>query len=599
MSDSRCPSALHSGARLRAALTDAQLGALLDTVVTAGVLPQLDPLLRSADPDMADTVRRFLDAGASPATEIATSDRRARELWQQTWSRWESCVGELGDDTGDYANHDEHWHPPYFEVYALAEDLDAVALALSGQLERAFPLVGEPGLFEKALAEVDEGIASYPDSMQMNEEVCVLGPHATTCALRWIWLAVAAEATPGAALVARFWKLENGFAHVKCDVAAAARFFAELPEVVCREIFARLRQPDMEDAVANTRLVWHRIQHDYERRFDSAAHLRSCEEGLERNWHYGEPLIAAALARNDYVAADVLIARTVSSLLRFNDENPWLPEEPLWEAHGYWSPAEKNEALLALLSRWEAVAEAGGDLARAASCRLQRVFRTAADNWTTVFTAFDEFRTRGGKPDVGEKLFDAWRAQAVDSWGSHAGQPESTRPDQSWPARLIDAIRDPSTRREQFLKHLEVWLQACREHGAFFTKQWRLLAVLTRSLPQHERIKTDYPSFSTRVLQSAGALPGGQAKCVREALAALELDAARVAPMPAWAEHLHTLVPSPAESSSLYTEHAGWMKALSELNRPRYDAMLARWRTEFSRRRNLWKDMQAAGCPGC
>jgi hypothetical protein len=69
--------------------------------------------------------------------------------------------------------------------------------------------------------------------------------------------------------------------------------------------------------------------------------------------------------------------------------------------------------------------------------------------------------------------------------------------------------------------------------------------------------------------------------------------------MPAWTEHLHTLVPSPAGASSLYREQANWMKALAEVNRPSYDALLARWRTEFRQRRNLWRDMKACGCPGC
>lgn len=74
-------------------------------------------------------------------------------------------------------------------------------------------------------------------------------------------------------------------------------------------------------------------------------------------------------------------------------------------------------------------------------------------------------------------------------------------------------------------------------------------------------------------------LPGKLAQSVREALASLGFDATRIAPMPAWTEHIHTLAPSPADSSSLYREHANWMKALSELNRRRYDALFARWHT--------------------
>jgi hypothetical protein len=136
----------------------------------------------------------------------------------------------LTDEEGDYANHDEHWHPPYFDPYALAEDLDVVAVKLAPGLDRAFALADEPGLFDDALAEIDRGIASYPDSVQMNEDVCTLGPHATTCALRWIWLGLATKPAAGGLLVDRLLKLETDYEHVAWNQEAAVRFFGGLPE---------------------------------------------------------------------------------------------------------------------------------------------------------------------------------------------------------------------------------------------------------------------------------------------------------------------------------------------------------------------------------
>jgi len=187
------------GSRLHAALTDAQLCTLLNVAGEAGALRSLDGRLRAVDPDLANTVRRILAFGESaefPAAESETSDRRALEIWREHWAVWESHVAELGDDQGDYANHDEHWHPPYFDPYALANDLEAAIGKLAPDLDRAFALLGEPELFDRALAEIDRGITAYPDSMQMNEDVCLLGPLATTCALRWAWLGVAARRIP-------------------------------------------------------------------------------------------------------------------------------------------------------------------------------------------------------------------------------------------------------------------------------------------------------------------------------------------------------------------------------------------------------------------
>ena len=598
MPESDSQSGKQLGARLRAALTEEQLDTLLAVAGGAGVLRSLDGALRAADRDLADTVSKILapDASAeSSATDVDTSDRRALEIWREQWAAWEGHVAELGDEQGDYANHDEHWHPPYFDPYALAEDLDVVAAKLLPGLDRAFALADEPGLFDQTLAEIDRGIASYPDSVQMNEDVCTLGPHATTCTLRWIWLGLAGQLSPGGLLVDRLRKLENEYKHVAWNAEAAVRFFEGLPEEASREIHARLGAPPLAEVSDEVRSLWHRVRVIYEQRFDPAAHLRTCDENLERDWRYGEPLIAAATVRKDFAAAERYVARTVSCLLRYNVGEPWQPEDPLWDAKRYARMPEEERALLDLLRRWESIAEAGGSRARAASCRLQQALWTRADDWPAVVAAFADFRSRGGEAAVGEKLLGEWRAWEVDAC-TPSGEPPAGQQAESWVRWLIDARRDPTLHRSGLGEHLEAWIEGCRTHAAFFGRHWRSLALLTRSLPQHEQIKSEYPAFATHVLLTQN-LPGKCAQSVREALASLEL--AGIAPMPAWTEHLHLLVPSPANSSALYTAQAAWMKALSEVNRPRYEALLARWRTEFSRRRNLWKDMKTCGCPGC
>jgi hypothetical protein len=39
------------------------------------------------------------------------------------------------------------------------------------------------------------------------------------------------------------------------------------------------------------------------------------------------------------------------------------------------------------------------------------------------------------------------------------------------------------------------------------------------------------------------------------------------------------------------------MKALAEVNPTHYDSLLAQWKRDYQRRRNLWADMASAGCP--
>ena len=99
------------GDRLLAALTHEQVRTLLAIVAEAGLLPSLDARLRAADADLADTVRRLTDS--STGSGVAPSDQKVREAWDDLWGEWQSRVSELGDPEGEYANHEEHWHPPF------------------------------------------------------------------------------------------------------------------------------------------------------------------------------------------------------------------------------------------------------------------------------------------------------------------------------------------------------------------------------------------------------------------------------------------------------------------------------------------------------
>lgn len=107
---------------------------MLDVAGGAGVLRSLDGALRAAGQDLANTVSKILGPGESAessATDVEISDRRALEIWQKHWVAREGHVGELGDEQGDCAKHDEHWHPPYFDPSALVEALDVVAKKLA------------------------------------------------------------------------------------------------------------------------------------------------------------------------------------------------------------------------------------------------------------------------------------------------------------------------------------------------------------------------------------------------------------------------------------------------------------------------------------
>lgn len=183
--------------------------------------------------------------------------------------------------------------------------------------------MGEPDLFLDSLQELNENMRSLPEWFQPVDDDFVLGPSASSCILRWTWLGMANQSQPGHELANAVRNLEQPEKHTELDRDAACQFFSNLPEDVCREIHAYLREPFFRERLIDTRSLWYRIQHGYESRFDPAAHLRTCEELLDQDWHYGEPLIEEALARDDAAAAESYVELTVSSLLRWSGDEPW------------------------------------------------------------------------------------------------------------------------------------------------------------------------------------------------------------------------------------------------------------------------------------
>ena len=495
------------------------------------------------------------------------------------------------------ANHDEHWHAPYFEPSKFADDLEKVAEPMLEWLERAFALMHEPDLFRDSLAEIGAGILSYPDWMQPLEVGCMLGPLATTCVLRWTWLGSADTGSPGASFADSLHSTENQFAHVALDFGTCVGFFSGLPEAVARDILVRLGDEKYAAEVATVGSIWHRIRHDCEQRFDPAAYLRTCAAHLAAEWRYGEPLIADALARGDLAEAEKLVESTLCILLRVSPDAPWRPELGLLPgAHHYHGP-EQEAAISRLLGQWEATATQRGQTARAAVCRLHRALYEHPHDWVVVLAAWAVFGCQAGDPVVGERLLAQWRERTV---AACSGLAELNRqPEESWVHWLIEARREPALPQAVFREPVLTWLGRLLEDAGFFGRNWHSLALFTRALAPMTSAQARFPTFQAKVLAPVIRVAPGLLVSLEEALAYQGDAAAPLDPLPIWRKHLHTLVPSPGSTGgSHYRESAWWMKALSEVNRSSYDNLLAHWKIEFKRRRNLWAEMAAAHCPG-
>jgi hypothetical protein len=487
------------GARLRAALTDNQIQVLFDVIAQAGHLQGKDDQLRAIDPDLADTLRRIL---FEPMTQSAAgpSSQKTIEIWNDLWSSWVDHIAEVGEEEGRYVNQDEHWHPPYFHQGALADDLDKVAVQLSKWIDAAFPLVGEPDLFLQSMEELRTNIKSYPEWFQTFDEDFCLGPQASFCLLRWTWLGLANEPESGHKTVDFLVAWEAADQHIDLDRDGCCNFFAGLPEAAGREIHAYLREPQFDEKLSDLRSVWHRVQHEFKRRFDPAAHLQVCAENVYRDWHYGEPLIADGVSRQDFVAAERFLEQTWSTLLRWSGKDPWRPEKMLVPEFDYYRTSEETVAILKLLAQWGEIAARLGKIERGASLTLQRTVLDSPEDWSVIIDAFAEYQRQLTNPSEARPLFVEWQDRMASVCVPQDSRDK--RPADTWTHRLIESQRDPAS-QEAFLEFLEIWLECCGDHVAFFQNNWRSLALLTRHLPHHGEFQAKCATFHSHVLLPA------------------------------------------------------------------------------------------------
>jgi hypothetical protein len=157
------------GQLLMESLTAEQIACMLDVVASSGGLKCLMDDFKKTDPDMAATVDKILKGGCSVTGGITekhlASYKRTMEYWDSLWRQWHGVVAELGDEDGTYAVQDHHWEEPYFDGYGFASDLEPIARDMLGLINDVYNSVDDPDLFEAALADIEENIASYPEWM--------------------------------------------------------------------------------------------------------------------------------------------------------------------------------------------------------------------------------------------------------------------------------------------------------------------------------------------------------------------------------------------------------------------------------------------------
>ena len=146
------------GSRLLEAITKEQVARLLDIVFSHEDVDRWQEGIRKADPDIAATLDRLLEAeegcdhsDSDGKTEkkarITLSKGRLRERWRDLWRRWEETIAEVGDEDGRYAVHEHHWKETYFDEVSLSYDLETIAGEMLPLIDDVYALDNEPDLF--------------------------------------------------------------------------------------------------------------------------------------------------------------------------------------------------------------------------------------------------------------------------------------------------------------------------------------------------------------------------------------------------------------------------------------------------------------------
>jgi len=587
------------GQILMKSLTSKQIAGLLTAVSASTDLNIYMEKFEKIDPDMATTVKKILatdqDSASRGKTGRLTSLQRTMEYWFSLWRNYDGIISEVGDEEGKYAVQDHHWEEPYFDGGSLARDLEPIAEDMLTLMEDVYDEVDDPDLFLEALKEIDDQIGSYPEWMGADYgEPCVLEEKLTQCVLKWLWLSSHRERNPGQTFAEKAFYIENAFEMVALDENEFTGFFIRLPDGVCREIYEFLKEGDHHMNLDNTYSAWHHINHNYEERFDAGNYLESCRKYLDKNWRYGRPLVDEALKQNDFQKAESFLVKTFSSYLEGHGEKRWYPEASLLLIEKSSFVNKGDEEIASLLTSWADVAKRLKHPGRSAAAALQAVAFHTPENWNTVLKAYRSLSNPDTQGTLAP-LFVQWKNEMAAR--SYPYFMDSRKVTDTWIHWLIDAILDVKQDKEWFLNKLAEWLSDLKDNTKAVKKQWRWLALLTRDLPQSEKIKVKHPSFWETVLpegDSRGDLTASRRKGLREMKAGLYLKTA----LEVWQKQLRRIVPDPANAhKSNYEEYARWAQALFELNRDEYSVLISHWRKKHNRRRNLWRDMKARHLP--
>ncbi len=585
-------------------LTAGQLAGLVARLLDRMSGTEREEFSNSLDPDVAAVFRCMLAppvAGTSAEESSGrTSDAKFTAQFHSALGAFRGLLSELGDEDGDYIHHEHDWDPPEFDASRLTEAIERCAKNLLPLLDRAaaLGLEGE-NLFIELCREITAGIGQYPDHIYTEEGV-LFDSTATECVLKWLDLHAETESEFLGSLVAfldgtgcvslnddtiRTYLLEG------CLDGRRGSFYRAIED-------RRAVHDEFRRKTDKPHTLWHGIRYALACMFDVNTGIEIAEASVSDDWTKGVKLVADALANGKTARALEFCRKTVDSYYQWRSlgMHGTAFDPGTTSLIGRRGVRDDSSPIIRILGIWTDLSAKGGDKRLADLLSIQQVLFTRPDDWTAVRAAFKQAGTADSSA-----LFSAWKKMTLEEQcGAYIlGVPRQAG---VWPEWLI--VEGFAGRFDVFTAKALSWLGETFEaenrkgrdgpwHVA--VHDWPPQMSLVAELFALGRSSGDYPTLRVMLSQYCQLTP---CPARLEWLGRTDVAGLTASGLGFVQRNMATLIPSPESRAGDYEASAGWLAVAREVAPDIFLSTLSRWKLDYKRRRNLWRDLIKRGIDG-
>jgi hypothetical protein len=375
-------------------------------------------------------------------------------------------------------------------------------------------------------------------------------------------------------------------------------FFTDLPADAQKTLLAGLTAQKESSLwrtpLNNAHSRWHELYLYLIQQQAPERYLDQLRATIPQDWKNGLPVIQECLDQKDFAESLVVVQATLDFMLRSRHIDPsWQPEKTLLITAGYYHDyCQANVSLL--LEYYQQTALGLNQTERANALAIQCL---AFDRWFDWSAMLEIFGQNTVSAVTHKALLKSWQNYIAsrskpNSWGYST----SERVKLWWVSWLLESVIDAQKGAAWFQQTLTAWLKTLPDNPSKIGEDYDLLRLLTKDLTEIQaQGKSSFPQFYEIVIRP-GELSFPDDASRRAYLQKFAAPDLLDQVMQYWKTHFKVFVPKPElAAKSNYTEHARYLLALKEISPEAYETLLAQWKVDHPRRKNLWQAIQLAG----